>query len=88
METYSQAMVRNANLKKAAAIRLKANMQGRKLHGVRPKAGPQGLNRKRERKLDMRKADWQRSMDTKNTEASGAQQRKESGGFKRPGSWN
>ena len=45
-----------------------------------------GRNRKLFKALERRLADYTVSMNTRNTEAGGTQQRKDSGGFHRPGS--
>ncbi len=44
------------------------------------------LSRKNAKHLAMRQADYATMMATKNTQASGVQQRKDTGGFHKPGS--
>jgi hypothetical protein len=42
--------------------------------------------RKAANRLHVRQKDWEVMMNTRNTAASGVQQRKDSGGYKKPGS--
>lgn len=86
METYAQAMARNAGLKEDAHKRLIINAKMRKHSAKKPPALVH--NRKAARALSRRMADYAVMMGTKNTEASGAQQRKDSGGYHRPGSYS
>lgn len=53
---------------------------------VAGRAKTQGKNRKLSRALEIRRTDYTVMLATKNTTASGTQQRKDTGGFHRPGS--
>lgn len=86
METYAQAMARNAGLKEDAHKRLTINAKMRPLTGRQPPALKHG--RKAEARLSRLLRDHGLMMGTKNTEGSGAQQRKDSGGYHRPGSYS
>lgn len=70
--------------KKLVAKRSRHTTEG----AVAGKATVGQANRKQRGKLEARRADWSKSMDTKNASAGGVQQRKEAGGFKRPGSYS
>lgn len=77
LTTAQQINVRNRALKEAAKLRL-ANMK----HKRKTECAP---NRKQGKALAARVKDFELLMSTKNT-AGGTQQRKDSGGFHKPGS--
>lgn len=65
-----------------AKNRFKGRSQGQPVAG-NAKPGP--ANRKQSKRLSQRIADWNTSMNTKDTSAGGKEQRKSSGGFHCPG---
>jgi hypothetical protein len=77
--TLEQSLLRTANLKKAAATRLRT--RARNTGNI---TAALGLNRKREKRLDSRKRDYDLMMSN----ATGRAYKASAGTFHRPGSFN
>lgn len=83
-------LILTADMESVMRKRSKWVARGAQHHGTGPVANHavvgRGRNRKMAAHLDGRRRDYDLMLDTKNSQASGVQQRKESGGFHKPGS--